>query len=92
MPPAIPHQDADLSGYGLSEAEAADRLWLITPTRQYGGAGAVSALLRHQPDAAWRFAGWMLQVPPFSWIADGVYAVVSRIRNVLPGGTPSVHR
>jgi predicted DCC family thiol-disulfide oxidoreductase YuxK len=92
MPTAIPFQSADLSGYGLSEAEAHDRVWLITPERHYGGAGAVSAILRHQPDASARFAGWMLQAPPLSWLADGAYWVVSRLRHILPGGTPASRR
>ncbi|BDI23509.1 thiol-disulfide oxidoreductase DCC family protein [Herbiconiux sp. L3-i23] len=92
MPPAVPFQSADLSGYGLSDAEARERVWLITPGKHFGGAGAVSALLRHQPDASLRFAGWLLQIPPLSWLADGAYAVVARLRNILPGGTPASRR
>ena len=92
MPRAIPYQHADLDAFGISEAEAESRVWLMTPGRQYGGAGAVSALLRHQPSPALRFVGWGMQVPPFSWIADAGYAVVSRLRHVLPGGTPACRR
>jgi predicted DCC family thiol-disulfide oxidoreductase YuxK len=92
MPKAVPFQNADLSGYGLSTVEAESRVWLITPDRHHGGAGAVSALLRHQPDAALRFLGWLIQTPPLSWFADLGYAVVSRLRHLLPGGTPACRR
>lgn len=92
VPTAIPFQHADLSGYGLSAAEAAARVWLITPERHYGGAAAVSAILRHQPDALFRFLGWLIQAPPLAWIADLGYAVVARLRHLLPGGTPACRR
>ncbi|MFD1714279.1 thiol-disulfide oxidoreductase DCC family protein [Amnibacterium flavum] len=92
MPAAVPYQRADLSGYGISEAEAEARVWLVTPDRHYSGAGAVSALLRHQPEPALRFVGWLLQTPPLSWLADAGYAVVSPLRHILPGGTPACRR
>ena len=92
MPTAIPYQRADLEGYGLSLEEAKSRVWLITAEQQSGGASAVTAMLRHQPDRAYRFAGWILQAPPLSFLADGIYWVVSRLRNVLPGGTPACRR
>jgi predicted DCC family thiol-disulfide oxidoreductase YuxK len=92
MPKAVPYQWADLEGYGLSLAEAESRVWLVTPGKQYGGAAAVAALLRSQPGAAFRFTGWLMQAPPISWLADGVYALVARLRHVLPGGTPTCRR
>lgn len=91
-PTAVPYQRADLEGYGLSVKEAASQVWLITPGKQFGGASAVTEMLRRQPGAAYRFAGWALQAPPLSWVADGVYWIVSRLRNVLPGGTPACRR
>jgi predicted DCC family thiol-disulfide oxidoreductase YuxK len=92
MPTAIPYQRADLEGYGLSLAEAESRVWLVTPEKHFGGASALTAILRHQPDAAYRFLGWILQAPPLSWLADGGYWVVARLRHVLPGGTPACRR
>ncbi|WP_210506830.1 thiol-disulfide oxidoreductase DCC family protein [Naasia sp. SYSU D00057] len=92
MPEAIPYQWADLEGYGLSQAEAESQVWLVTPEKHYGGAAAFSAILRHQPDGAWRFLGWVLQAPPLSWVADGAYWVVSKLRHILPGGTPACRR
>jgi predicted DCC family thiol-disulfide oxidoreductase YuxK len=92
MPEAVPYQWAELEGYGLSLAEAESQVWLVTPEKHYGGAAAFSAILRHQPDAAFRFLGWILQAPPLSWVADGAYWVVSRLRHVLPGDTPACRR
>lgn len=92
MPDAVPFQWADLDAYGLSLAEAQSRVWLITPDRHYGGAAAVTALLRRQPERSYRFWGLLAQTPPLSWLANGVYWLVSRLRNVLPGGTPTCRR
>lgn len=92
MPLAVPYQRADLAGYGLTEADVESKVWLITPERRYGGADAVSALLRHQPDAVMRFLGWGMRIPPVSWVAAAGYAVVSHFRHVLPGGTPALRR
>ena len=95
MPTAVPFQWADLSEYGLTEDEARDRVWLVTTTgagavkHQYGGHLAVSALLRHQPRAVWRFVGWLLVTPGFSTIAGIGYELVARYRYALPGGTPA---
>jgi predicted DCC family thiol-disulfide oxidoreductase YuxK len=91
-PQAVPFQHADLEGYGLSLEEARSQVWLLTPAEHFGGAAAVSALLRSQPGASYRFLGWLLQAPPLSWLADGVYWVVSKLRHVLPGGTPACRR
>jgi predicted DCC family thiol-disulfide oxidoreductase YuxK len=52
----------------------------------------VTAMLRHQPDASYRFLGWILQAPPLSWLADAAYAILARLRHVLPGGTPACRR
>lgn len=89
VPDAVPYQRVNLDDYGMSLSEAADRVWLITPTHHYGGHLAVSALLRRQPSARWRFAGWMLITPPFSLLAAAGYALVSRYRHRLPGATPA---
>ena len=89
FPTATPYQWVNLDEYGMTMAEAADRVWLITPTRHFGGHLAVSAVLRRQPSIRWRFLGWMLITPPFSWAAMIGYALVSRFRHRLPGGTPA---
>src|SRR3954465_3726324 len=104
MPTAVPYQWADLEGYGLSVPEAESRVWLVTPEKHFGGASAVTAILRPHADGAApflrvgrragasRFLGWTLQAPPLSWPSDGSYWVVSRLRHILPGGTPACRR
>lgn len=89
FPPATPFQWADLESLGVTEAEARDRVWLVTKAGRFGGHLAVSTLLRHQPVAGWRFLGWLIAAPGFSLIAAGVYALVARYRYRLPGGTPA---
>jgi predicted DCC family thiol-disulfide oxidoreductase YuxK len=89
FPPATPFQWADLESLGLTEAEARDRVWLVTPDHQYGGHLAVSAMLRRQPSAAWRLLGWFMVAPVISMFSAVVYALVARYRYRLPGGTPA---
>lgn len=88
-PTSVPFQWADLESLGLSEDEARERVWLITPEHQYGGHLAVAAILRRQPSAGWRFLGWMLVSPVFSPVAAVGYALIARYRYLLPGGTPA---
>ncbi|PJJ62246.1 thiol-disulfide oxidoreductase DCC family protein [Compostimonas suwonensis] len=89
MPKAVPYQWADLDSAGLTTADAASRVWLVTPSHQYGGHLAVAAILRHQPVAWMRTLGWLGTVPPWSWAAASAYSLVARYRHRLPGGTPA---
>jgi predicted DCC family thiol-disulfide oxidoreductase YuxK len=88
-PTSIPYQWADLAGFGLTENDTEERVWLVTRTHQYGGHLAVTAMLRHQPAAGLRLLGWLGSVAPFSWAAAVGYALVARYRHRLPGGTPA---
>lgn len=89
MPEASPYQWTDLPKYGLSEADAASRVWLVADGARHGGHRAVAALLTHQPSALLRFAGHLMLLPPLSWLAAAGYALVARYRFALPGGTPA---
>lgn len=89
FPPTIPYQWADLDALGLTLDDVRHFAWYLTPTRQYGGHLAFSALLRSQPSIGLRFAGWILGTPPFSWVAALGYRFVARYRHLLPGGTPA---
>lgn len=89
MPEASPYQWTELRRYGLSEADAAARVWLVADGQRHGGHRAVAALLTHQPRAILRFAGHLMLLPPLSWLASAGYALVARYRYALPGGTPA---
>lgn len=89
MPEASPYQWTALEKYGLSEADAAARVWLVEHGRRHGGHRAVAALLTHQPNALLRIAGHLMLLPPLSWLAAVGYALVARYRFALPGGTPA---
>ena len=89
FPESIPSQWADLDSLGLTVDDVSRYSWLITPTHQYAGHLAFSALLRAQPSIGLRFAGHLLATPPFSWVAAAAYAFVAVNRHRLPGGTPA---
>ena len=89
FPTATPFQWADLPALGLTEAQARDRVWLVSDGELAGGHRAVSTLLRRQPDRGWRFLGWLLVAPGLSLVAAAGYALVARFRYRLPGGTPA---
>jgi predicted DCC family thiol-disulfide oxidoreductase YuxK len=87
FPEARPSQSIDLDAYGLSAEDVANYAWYLTPTHQYAGHLAASALFRAQPHYGVRFLGWLLATWPISWVAAGVYAFVARFRRHLPGGS-----
>ncbi len=89
MPAFSPYQWTDLDAYGLTTADGQAMVWLVLEGRQYGGASAITALLRHQPTPALRMLGWLGTVPPWSWVAAGAYGLVAKYRYRLPGGTPA---
>jgi predicted DCC family thiol-disulfide oxidoreductase YuxK len=89
FPEAQPWQWLELEWYGLTIDDVTRFAWYVTPRRQFGGHLAFSALLRAQPTFGYRFAGWILAVPPFSWVATAGYGLIARYRHVLPGGTPA---
>jgi predicted DCC family thiol-disulfide oxidoreductase YuxK len=98
---AVPYQRTDLDLLGLTERECHERVqWIgdaaAPVTTRESGARAVGALLgaggaaRGGPvGTAYRAAGGLTRVPPTSWAASGVYALVARNRHRLPGGTPT---
>jgi len=98
---AAPYQRTDLDLVGLTERECHERVqWvgdLAAPlTSRESGARAVGALLRRGgarrggvAGSAYRIVGVLTTVPPASWLAAGVYALVAANRHRLPGGTPT---
>ena len=79
----------DLESVGLTPEDIAAAAWWITPDgRLRRGSAAIAAVLRECP-GAWSRVGRALEVPPVSWCATAVYAIVARHRSRLPGGSPS---
>ena len=79
----------DLSRYGLTEHDAARfAYWIDADGRAHRGHLAVAETWR-AIGGGWGLLGIMIRVPPISWLAAGVYAMVSRIRHRLPGATPA---
>lgn len=89
FPESQPYQWVDLDALGLSQHDVENYAWFITPTHQYAGHLAFSALLRSQPRVGYRFIGHLLATPPFSWVAAAGYKFVATNRHRLPGGTPA---
>ncbi|MFT4030370.1 MAG: DCC1-like thiol-disulfide oxidoreductase family protein [Protaetiibacter sp.] len=89
FPEALPYQWIDYAELGLDEYDVTHYAWYVSPTRQLGGHLALSALLRAQRGCGWRFAGWLVATPPYSFLAAVGYRLVAANRHRLPGGTPA---
>lgn len=89
FPPKSPWQWLELDELGLTLDDVTEYAWVVTPTHQYAGHLALSALLRMQRGFGWRFLGHLIATPPFSWIAAIGYRAIAANRHRLPGGTPA---
>ncbi len=79
----------DLGALGLTAEQANAKAWWITPEGDLrGGHLAIGESLR-AAGGLWGVAGRIMLVPPFRWLARPVYALVSRNRHRMPGGTPA---
>jgi predicted DCC family thiol-disulfide oxidoreductase YuxK len=84
----VAYQFADLEALGTTAARADRELLWVDEDRIHGGAQAIAKLLidARRP---WRPLGLLMRVPPFRWLAAGVYHLVTVNRHRLPGGTPA---
>ena len=89
FPEAKTSQSIAIEDYALTPLDVEKFAWYITPTHQYAGHLAASALLRSQSRFGLRFLGNLIALPPVSWVAAGTYAFTARFRHKLPGGTPT---
>ncbi len=81
-----------LAGLGLTAEEAGDASWWVDGGgRRFGGAASVAKVLEASGGPR-RPLGAAMGVPPVSWLAAGVYALVVRLRHRLPGATPECRR
>ena len=87
--PIVAYQAVDLGRFGLTEADAAAAAyWFDAESGLHRGSAAIAAALV-ACGGTWRIVGRGLALPPLSWLARGVYAVVARNRHRMPGGSAS---
>jgi predicted DCC family thiol-disulfide oxidoreductase YuxK len=79
----------DLGRYDLTASDTSSAAyWIDTGGRPHRGHLAFAEALRAM-SPGWRFLGTVMRVPPISWLAALLYAIVARIRHLLPGSTPA---
>jgi predicted DCC family thiol-disulfide oxidoreductase YuxK len=84
----VPWQFVDLAELGVTQQMAEEAVqWIGVDGTVASGPAAISRLLR-AAQWYWRPLGWLLSIPPISWLADPLYRVIARNRHRLPGGTP----
>lgn len=82
-----PWQSLELDELGLTRDEVTEAAWWFDDQgRKHRGSRAAARALSASP-TGWRILGWLLRVPPVSWLAIPIYALVARFRYRLPGGT-----
>jgi predicted DCC family thiol-disulfide oxidoreductase YuxK len=81
----VPWQRADLAALGLDRGAAAKAVqWVVPGAPPRAGHRAIAAWLIAS-GLPWSPAGWLLRLPPVSWLAAGTYRVVARNRHRIPG-------
>ena len=88
----VPWQWADLAGFGITEAQARDRVWLVEGDKRFGGHLAFARILQLDPNPVYRLVGSLLVLPVISSVASVGYQLVARYRHKLPGSTPACKR
>ena len=77
-----------LERLGLTLDDVRGAAWWIDASGISRGHLAIARALRAAP--GWpSVVGHILLVPPFRWLAAGVYPLIARWRHRLPGGTPA---
>ena len=86
-PQVEPWQSLELDELGLTEIDVTTAAWWIDDdgARHRGHAAIGRSLMA--AGGLWGLVGRLMLVPPVSWLAAAVYAVVARNRHRLPGAT-----
>jgi len=82
-------QLVDVSKYGLTKEQTASRVYLIMDGKTYPANRAVAKLLANKNNLLLCAIGYLLMIPPISWLAIPGYYLVAKYRHKLPGGTPA---
>ena len=81
-------QFADLDALGLTQQQCEEAVQLVADGRTSSGHAAFARLLLRS-QWYWRPLGLLMLTPPLSWIARGLYSLIARNRDKMPGGTPA---
>ncbi|MGH3427834.1 MAG: thiol-disulfide oxidoreductase DCC family protein [Terriglobales bacterium] len=85
----LPWQTVDIEPLGLTVQQCDEAVqWIDESGRIFSGPQAVAQLLI-DAKSVWRPLGWLLRIPPSSWLAEPAYRLVARNRHRMPGGTPT---
>lgn len=85
----VPWQFTDLAALGTTAERAqTEVLWVELDGRVLGGAAAFAAWLRFR-SGPFGLLGRAMDLPVVRSIAAGVYRLVARNRDKMPGGTPA---
>jgi predicted DCC family thiol-disulfide oxidoreductase YuxK len=83
----LPWQRADLARLGLTADQCEEAVqWVAPDGAVSSGVPAIGRLLV-DAGSFWRPLGWLLLVPPLSWVGPPVYRLIARNRDRMPGGT-----
>ena len=90
LPDAIrvaPWQILDLAEFSLAEHDVTTAAYWVDETGRAhrGHLGIGRALIA--AGGAWRLIGALIVVPPISWIARPIYALIARYRHRMPGAS-----
>lgn len=86
---AVPYQWTDLAAFGLTTAEAAAKVQLVSGGKLFAGHNCMAKLLLIQPNLFLKFVGAVMVMPGVNPISAKVYEWIAANRQKLPGGTPA---
>lgn len=84
--PVEPWQSLDLDEVGLTKDEVTTAAYWVDHTGAHRGHRAIGRSLI-AAGGAWKVVGWILILPPVSFLARAGYALVAKYRYKLPGST-----
>ena len=76
-------QSADLLALGVSRAEASRAIQWIEPSGRVSAGHFAAARLLVSNGPPWSLVGWLMFVPPVSWVAAGLYRLMAWGRRYL---------
>ena len=91
FPAYVAFQKIDPSTFGLTFDQVRSEIWLVSPGSQtgsnLGGHLAAGAILEMQSNPLYKLAGFLMRIPPTSWLAKLTYGWIAHNRHRLPGGS-----